>query len=156
MDWQSFRLSGGDPVAVRASRKLRTDEWLVTRYAASLLRMRLDDVPLWRGNHVGVRLLAEDFAKYLYLPRLQGPEVLRQAMSGGLGLLTWAQDSFAYAESWDEAAARYRGLRCGQQVHIAEGDSGLLVRPDVATKQVAEERARNAATADAPIPGAPT
>ena len=34
------------------------------------------DVPLWRGDHVAVKQLVEDFARYLYLPRLAGPEVL--------------------------------------------------------------------------------
>lgn len=151
VDWKSFRLTGGDPLAARASRRLRNDELLVLRYAATLLRMRLDEVPLWRGKHVEIRTLLEDYAKYLYLPRLVGSEVLRQAISSGLGLLTWAQDSFAYAESYDEAAGRYRGLRCGEQVQVADGDSGLLVRPDAAVEQVAGERARAAAAGDTPV-----
>ena len=46
----------------------------------------------------------EDFARYLYLPRLAGPEVLIQAIRDGVALLTWQSDSFAYAESYDEAA----------------------------------------------------
>jgi hypothetical protein len=38
-----------------------------------MLRNYLDDVPLWRGEHVAVRQLVEDFARYLYLPQLVGP-----------------------------------------------------------------------------------
>ena len=57
-----------------------------------------------------------------------------EAIRDGLRLLTWSQDSFAYAESFDDAAGRYRGLRCGELVNISE-DSGLLVRPEVALKQ---------------------
>ena len=50
------------------------------------------------------------------------------------------QDSFAYADGWDDAAGRYRGLRGGQVVSITEEDlSGLLVRPEVARKQQAAE-----------------
>jgi predicted AAA+ superfamily ATPase len=137
--WQAIRLSGGDALAVRASKKLRSDESLVTSLGSTVLRKHLDDVPLWRGDHVAVRQLVEDFARYLYLPRLKEPAVLLDAIRDGLGLLTWAQDSFAYAESFDETAGRYRGLRCGQQVSISESDSGLLVRPEIARKQQESE-----------------
>jgi hypothetical protein len=55
----------------------------------------------------------------------------------GLSLLTWRQDSFAYADAYDEAAGRYRGLRCGQLVTIAE--VGLLVKPELALRQQEKE-----------------
>ena len=66
-------------------------------FAASRLRMEMDRVPLWRGNHVAIRQLVEDFGRYLYLPRLQAPAVLVDAVRSGLALLTWEQDAFAYA-----------------------------------------------------------
>ena len=143
VEWQSVRLSGQDALAVRASKKLRSDEHLIAGFAATRLRMELDRVPLWRGDHVAIRQLVEDFARYLYLPRLKEPAVLLEAIRDGLRLLTWSQDSFAYAESFDDAAGRYRGLRCGELVNISE-DSGLLVRPEVALKQ------RQAETAPSP------
>jgi hypothetical protein len=125
-----------------ANKKLRSDEHLVAGFAATRLRMELDQVPLWRGNHVAIRQLVEDFAHYLYLPRLKGPAVLLEAIREGLKLLTWSQDSFAYAESFDDAAGRYRGLRCRELVNISESDlSGLLVRPEVALKQQQAETA---------------
>jgi hypothetical protein len=43
-------------------------------------------------------------------------------------------------KSFDDAAGRYRGLRCGELVNISE-DSGLLVRPEVALKQHQAETA---------------
>lgn len=58
------------------------------------------------------------------------------AVRDGLGLLLWTQDSFGYADSFDEAAGRYRGLRCGQQVNVSASNlSGLLVRPERAHTQ---------------------
>ncbi len=136
VEWQNVRLSGQDALAVRASKKLRSDEHLVTGFAATRLRMELDRVPLWRGDHVEIKQIVEDFARYLYLPRLCTPAVLLQAIRDGLGLLTWREDSFAYAESFDETAGRYRGLRCGQMVNVTENNqTGLLVRPEVAFKQ---------------------
>jgi Swt1-like HEPN/Protein of unknown function (DUF499) len=133
---QPIRLTGSDALAVRASKRLRNDESLVTTLGATILRKHLDDVPLWRGEHVAIRQLVEDFARYLYLPRLAEPAVLVHAIRDGLALLTWEQDAFAYAESYDEAAARYRGLRGGQDVStLDQATPGLLVKPDVARRQ---------------------
>jgi predicted AAA+ superfamily ATPase len=138
--WQAIRLSGGDALAVRASKKLRSDELLVTVLGATILRKHLDDVPLWRGDHVAISQLVEDFACYLYLPRLAEPAVLVNAIRDGLALLTWEQDAFAYAESYDEAAARYRGLRGGQNISILDHNMpGLLVKPDAARRQLDTE-----------------
>ncbi len=141
VEWQAFRLSGQDPLAIRASKKLRNDELLVIALAGTRLRMELDRVPLWRGEHVPVKQLAEDFARYLYLARLKDTEVLLDAIRDGVSLLTWEVESFAYADSFDEDAGRYRGLRCGQHVSVTTGDAGLLVRPDAATRQRGAERA---------------
>src|SRR5207237_3992280 len=123
--WQAIRLSAGDVLAVRASKGLRSDESLVTSLGSTILRKHLDDVPLWRGDHVAVRQLVEDFARYLYLPRLAGPDVLAQAIRDGIALMFWRNDTFAYAESCDEAAGRYRGLRGGQSVSISSESTGL-------------------------------
>jgi hypothetical protein len=68
--WQTMRLSGQDALAERASKKLRNDESLVVNFAASRLRMEMDRVPLWRGNHVAIRQLVEDFGRYLYASAL--------------------------------------------------------------------------------------
>ena len=145
VEWQSFRLTGQDALAVRASKKLKNDELLVTSLGSARLRMDLDKVPLWRGDHVAIRQLVEDFGRYLYLPRVRDPEVLLGAIRGGFSLLTWEKDSFAYAESYDEGAGRYRGLRGGQQVLVVDADSpGLLVKSEIARKQLdAETRAES-------------
>lgn len=63
IQWQITRLSGQDSLAVRASKRLRTDELLLPSIAPSRLRMELDRVPLWRGDYVSIRQLIEDFAK---------------------------------------------------------------------------------------------
>jgi hypothetical protein len=124
VEWQAFRLSGQDALAVRASKKLRSDELLVTSFSGTRLRMELDCVPLWPGDHVAIKQLVEHFASYLYLPRLKDSSVLLGAVRDGVSLLTWEQDTFAFADSFDDAAGRYRGLRGGQATGLAE-----LVRP---------------------------
>jgi hypothetical protein len=135
IEWQAIRLSGQDPLAVRASKKLRNDDSIVPNLAGTSLKDYLDRIPLWRGNqnHVSIKQLAEDFARYLYLPRLTDTNVLLNAISDGVRLLTWVNDSFAYADSFDEASNRYRGLRGKESIN------GLLVKPDVAYAQLEAE-----------------
>ena len=153
--WQIIRLSGSDALAQRASRKLRSDELLVVNFAASRLRMEMDRVPLWRGNHVPIRQLVEDFGRYLYLPRLQTTDVLLNAIRSGLALLTWEQDAFAYAEEYDESASRYRGIRSSAHITITEDDPSLLVRPDAARQQIEEETAPPSSAVAEPGPERP-
>jgi hypothetical protein len=90
---------------------------------------------------VKIKQLQEDFARYVYLPRLKSSLVLVEAARDGLRLLTWEEDSFAYADSFDEAANRFRGLRAAQSVPLPENNPpGMLVKPDVARKQLDYER----------------
>ena len=79
-----------------------------------------------------VKQLVDDFARYLYLPRLADPQVLARAASDGVALLTWRADTFGYAESFDDKAGRYRALR-GQQDEIARLEA-----------EIAEERRHSA------------
>jgi predicted AAA+ superfamily ATPase len=140
IEWQASRLSGQDALAVRVSKKLKSDELLITSFAATRLRMELDRIPLWRGDHVGIKQLIEDFAAYLYLPRLRDEDVLIAAIRDGLERLTWQSETFAYAESWDEQKQQYKGLQAGQSVRVLVDGKSLLVRPDVAAKQMEAEK----------------
>ena len=154
VQWQALRLSGQEELAVRASKKLRNDELMVIAFAGTSLRRELDRIPLWRGNHVGIKQLAEDFARYVYLPRLADPAVLFSGIRDGLGLLTWEKDSFAYADDFDEKAGRYRGLRHGQLASLTpDSPTGLLVRPETAKQQLESEiRPQADSTTDAQKP----
>ncbi|MEW6213264.1 MAG: Swt1 family HEPN domain-containing protein, partial [Acidobacteriota bacterium] len=100
IEWHELRLQGQDALALRASKKLRNEELMITQLAGTRLRLELDRVPLWRGDHVSVKQLAEDFAKYLYLPRLRDTNVLLNAIQEGASLLTWEQETFATAEGY--------------------------------------------------------
>jgi predicted AAA+ superfamily ATPase len=143
--WQALRLTGAG-LYERASRKLVEDELLIPRYSGARLRRDLDGgaeaVPLWRGDHVGVRQIWQDYAVNLFLPRLRDAEVLRRAVCEGVGGLTWELDGFAYAAAFDEASGRYRGLIAGPNHPcdpLVDGSS-VLVRPEVATRQLEAER----------------
>ncbi len=140
VELSAMRLTGSDALAVRASRKLKNDELLIVEFAPTMLRKAMDDIPLWRGDHVAVKQLVEDFAKYLYLPRLRDPEVLVGAVQEGVGRLTWRSETFALADSWDEKKATYLGLRAGQTARVSADSGGVLVKPDVAAAQLDRER----------------
>lgn len=138
--WDALNVTGTEPLAVRAARKLKGQEGLVTSYSSTLLRMELDRVPLWRDDHVAISQLVEDYARYPYLPRLKDPQVLLGSIRDGVSILTWEQDTFAYAESFDEEAARYRSLRVGQGIELHDPSApGLLVKPGVARGQIEKE-----------------
>jgi len=128
-------------LTANAGRRLRSEDMLITQYAGTLLRGEMDRIPLWRGNHVSVKDLADYFARYVYLPRLKNTDVLLDAIRSGVADMHWQQDTFAYADSWDEARQRYLGLAAGQQVQAMLNASSVLVKPEVAAAQFAADAA---------------
>ena len=144
VEWLAMRLSGQDSLAARASKKLKGDELLVTGFAASRLRMELDRVPLWRGDHVPIKQIVEDFARYLYLPRVGDPTVLLKSISDGVALLTWEHDAFAVrgqlrrrgdAISWAAwwTARVVAGCRCARVARQAGSRATTARRRETAT-----------------------
>jgi len=136
VSWEALKLTGSDPLAARALKKLRGEDLLLSGLGGTRLRMELDRVPLWRGEHVAIEQLIQDFASYLYLPRLIRASVLREAARAGVALLTWEKDTFAYAERCDAGARRYRGLQHGVDLVLRTDDAGLLVKPAAARQQL--------------------
>ena len=139
-EWTEYRLQGQEPLAARAAKKLKNEGLLHVDLGGVSLRLELDRIPLWRGNHVGLKQLAEDMARYLYLPRIRDENVLLAAVHDGLGLLTWRDDAFGYAEGWDDQKGRYKGLRAAQAGRVVLDAESLIVKPDVAAAQLEAER----------------
>jgi hypothetical protein len=140
IEWAEVRVQGADGLAARVSKRLKTDGLLVTAFAGTELRRELDKV-LWRDtDHVSVRQLLDWFAQYPYLSRLKSGQTLLDAITDGVKLVTWEQDTFAYADSYDEQAKRYVGLRAGQVVPISSDGRGLLVKSEAAVRQMEAEK----------------
>jgi predicted AAA+ superfamily ATPase len=139
VQWEVTRATAAEPLAVRASKKLRGEEALLTAYAGARLRMDLDKVPLWPEDHVEVGQVWSYYSQYLYLSRLRDSSVLVGAIEDGVSLITWDSDGFAYAESYDAEKKRYIGLRAGEQFALGDA-SGLLVKPEVARAQLEAEK----------------
>ena len=132
--WQALRLSGTDALAVRASKKLKNDDLLATTLAGTMLRMWMDKVPLWRGEHVPVRQLAEDFGRYCYLPRLRDAGVLAEAVRSGLATADVGAGYVCMGRQLGRGgrtiprAARRPARDAGRYVDRVAGEAGGCVR----------------------------
>jgi predicted AAA+ superfamily ATPase len=139
LEWSEIRMQGVESLGLRASKKLKNEEMLLVQMGGIRLRLELDRVPLWRGDDVQVKQLIEDFATYMYLPRLRDPDVLLAAIREGISRLTWEADTFAYAQGKDEKTGRYLGLDAGNAVNVQSEGGMLLVKSEVAAQQRREE-----------------
>jgi hypothetical protein len=154
MSWLETKPQDSNGLAGRASKTLINKGVLAIKWGGSLLRMDIDKVPFWRGDHVSVKQLAEDFARYVYLTRLKNTDVPLKAISDGPSLFTWEREGFAYADSYDEVDGRYRGLRAGKG-RPAVSITGLVVKPERAAAQFAREKAAAASAADGGVKPSP-
>jgi len=146
VQWDVSSCRGQEALAVKVSKKLRNDGRLLTQLAGPILKLELDKIPLWRGDHVSVKQLVEDFARYNYLPTVKDANVLYSAIQDGVSRLTWEDETFAYADRWDEATDTYVGLQAGRQVQIVPGADGVIVQPAVAGRHLAAGKAADDTT----------
>jgi hypothetical protein len=106
VEWQEIRLQGQEALAERASKKLKNEELLITNMAGTRLHLEITQIPLWRapGNHVGVKQLVDDFAKYLYLPRVKNAQVILDAIQDGVARLTCPDNKIRGTKSSEKVA----------------------------------------------------
>jgi hypothetical protein len=136
---QEKRLQGDEDLAPQAFKKLKNEETITPELAGTVLRHWLDKIPLWRGNHVSLKQLVEDFAQYLYLPRLKDPNVILASIEDGIGRITWSADSFGYADRYDDSAKRYVGLVAGSRARATISSDSVVVKPELALAQLNAE-----------------
>lgn len=141
IEWQECKIQGTDNLAHRCAGSMKKLETGFVQMGPARLKHELDRVPLWKGNHISISLLSDYFAQYLYLPRLMNTGVLIDSILNGISLHSWVKDSFAYAEDYDNKKNRYIGLRSGEKVSIIADTEGIIVKSEVALKQLSEEKA---------------
>ena len=157
IEWQEIRLpQGQEQLAARASKRLIKDELLMVSMAGTRLLHEINAIPLWRGESVGVKQLIEDFTKYFYLLRVKNSQVLVDAIQDGINRITWRQDSFAYADSYDSATQRYVGLVVARRPSIQVNATSLVVKAEAAAAQLEKDAAAAPTTSPRPSsqPGA--
>ncbi len=141
IEFDVVALDSDGSVAERVSRKLLNDGALATQFPAVLLRQRLNTVlqPRWADGHVTVSALWEDFARYVYLPRLRDQPVMMGAVAAGPVGFAWTSDGFGVAAGIDESTGRYLGLAAEGVPPGAVTPTSLVVHPDRALAQLRDE-----------------
>ncbi len=125
--WQTTRASAAGALADRAARKLATEEKLIQNYGGVRVKMDIDRYSLWSDRHdLEIRALWTNYSRFPHLPRLISYQVLSAAISDGTANMSWAQETFGYAEAHD--GTNWVGVRTGQ--HVDPKPSGLLIHPD--------------------------
>lgn len=139
---EAIRLDSQGSVAQRAARKLINEGALQVQFPPHMLRSKLDNelAALWENGHVSINDLWENFAKYIYLPRLRDIDVLIAAAEAAPALITWQADGFATADATESASGRYLGLAAGSHPGTLTGAS-LIVNPEFALGQLEQETA---------------
>ena len=138
VEWQAIRLSGQDALAVRASKKLRSDELLVDFARPTILRMELDEC------RSGAATTSPSSSSSRTSPATSTCRGSRARGAGAgdprrRGAADLAAETFAYADSFDEAAAatgaaRRAGRVAGRRQRRAAGEAGR--RPAAARRRV--------------------
>ncbi len=137
VQWEEIRLTGNNANLVeRASRKLISQGLLNVQWGAVLLKKELDDY-MWKDSpHIQVKQVWDYLTRYLYLSRLRDERVLLETIKNGIA----GSEFFGYAKGVDDRG-RYLGLQIGTGLATGQVDlAGLLVKPEVATEQVAAEK----------------
>ncbi|HWP25930.1 MAG TPA: hypothetical protein VNL39_06270 [Xanthobacteraceae bacterium] len=91
--------------------------------------------PIWPEDrpHLPVSEVAEWFSSYVYLPKLRDGVVLQAAICDAVAKL---DPTFGYADSFDEAAGRYRNLVWAKSPPEIMPPSAVLVRAAEALEQL--------------------
>jgi len=137
VSWKAIGLDRADTLAEAAALTLRDKMLMLSALDASTLRVYLDELSLWDEDYLPLQKLVENIAGLNHLPRVSGPKVLLDAVREGLALSTWEEDSFAYADVYNEESGQFDGLKTGEAVEITEDSTGVLVRSERAAAQLA-------------------
>lgn len=155
--WAAEKLPSGDgSFEERAGRRLVTDGLVVEQMGPDYLLKYLNDFDLWRGGgHVDIRQLWDWHCQYVYMPRLASQDALLGCIQDAARRI--GDSPFAYADSWDDTAARYRGLKLdGETAGVRADGMAVVVKADLARDQRRredEERRQRNAAAGQPVPG---
>jgi len=135
--WKATRLRSPEPsLALSASQKAVHEAYLSDTYAAENLCLEFLETFIWtKKNHISLQDLWEYLTKYIYLPRLKDENVLLEAIASGVYSTVWSQ-WFAYAQGFDPETETYQELKAGESINPTIAQNSLIVKPDVAQKQL--------------------
>ena len=142
IDFAADLIKGQESFYERASQRLKRDMTLIRRWSPDHLRDKLNEYLWGEQAHLELRQLWTYFTDYCYLPRLYDEKALLEAIAAGVGRL---DAPFGYATGINDDDS-YSGLAMGQIIKPYFDGNDLIVRSDIARKQLAERAAQTGQT----------
>ena len=128
-------LASTGSIGVKVSSRLATDGLLIGTWNPYELKEELNKW-MWKDDqsHITLKQAWTYLSTYPYFSRLRDEDVFKEVVRTGVR----TKDYFGYADGID--GDRYLGLIFGEPPrNIVIDDSSVLIRPEVAAKQIAEE-----------------
>lgn len=137
IQWEEIRVATTDVNPIESiTHKLKDAEVVIPNWAGIHLSGVLSEWYFKENvNDVCLSTLWNYFCRYLYLPRLVDEKVLVSAVADGVQ----SKDFFGYASGKEEN--RYSGLKFGADAMIFIDSSSIIVRKEIAQKQIETEQA---------------
>lgn len=135
LKWESAQVGPGTAnLLASIENKIKEEEWIITDWSPIHLANILKQWYFKDGqSDVLTKKVLNDFASYLYLPRIVSEGVLRNTISDGIMI----EDFFGYAQG--KLGEKYLGLKFGATGSVIIDDSSLLVEKNTAKKIKDEE-----------------
>lgn len=139
----------GTPIS-SIENKLKEEEWVISKWSPIHLSRVLKQWYFKEGaSEIVTKKIINDFASYLYLPRLANEDVLSDAIQQGV----MSEDFFGYARG--KEGSRYLGLLIGSTGSVTVDESSVLIDKDKAIEQKKVDIQINSSQV-APTPNNPT
>ena len=136
IELEPILMNGNGTLAERVTKKADAGEFVVRSFSPSLLRMQINRLNLWKDKpYVPVDTVVGYFSQYVYMPKVVQPKVVMDVIWHLDEVLNIELDGFAYADSFD--GGRFVGLTTTNPTAVRQG--GLLVKPEVALEQIAQD-----------------
>lgn len=140
-EWSATKIGPGGSLVERASSRIVAEGALVTKWSPMMLKKELDAY-LWsgvrEGDHVPLKQLRDDLARYLYLPRIRAARVLEETVRDGVA----SGEFFGYAQAVT-TGGRYEGLKLAEPgIVVYLDEQSVIVKPHIARKQLEVEAER--------------
>lgn len=138
--WESAPVGYGTSNCIGSiENKLKEEEWIIPKWSPIHLARILKQWYFKDGtSEVVTKRVLNDFASYLYLPRLVNDTVLTDAIQEGI----MSEDFFGYARGLE--AGRYQGLLFGTPGSVTIDESSVLIEKEKAFEQKEKDNLKRA------------
>jgi uncharacterized protein len=132
VEWQYSKIPTQDGLLSRASKKLTSEEALLSEIGPRSLSRHIDQYLWQEKDHILLRDLWDYHNRYTYLPRLKHQQVLSQAVKSAVSEML--PGPFAFAEGWDDGTGTYQGLIIdnGLNAAVIIDGSSVIIKPEIA------------------------